>query len=784
MNNIFLADTRVYIAGVLMPTIHVGITAAVNQPPMATITLPADHRLFDVGRHDRVPVHIFQRDTYGKTNEFLLMFEGFISGRMYSNLASHRSITINAIGIFDLLNDMRIEFMHSYDVMYKFAVAGNKEINQQQVAGIGYPGCFFLYGLAPENAGKEYEPIKFPYQYLQNVYQYMAGPGEFYDEVTGEKLNDNTIVKKEHDSELSKYFAKQAKYFKLRNRWSKVPYFDEQSTEADAVWTSDSQIFPILKGNSTNITISYLSNSLQSQMDSISTVRGLIDGVAEPMEFEYCTPNAPAFRKGNPKGTTVYEREDRVVSSYLKPIFSDSLPPMCNVIFRSQILQLDAQDTYKGSATRVQIRDINGPLAKLHADKKNPYDVYTAQQLLEIALTNIYPLRDIDKSIISDPTMQKVASYMLDTEEYTGPWIKQVGTPLWWQWSETLTTKDSKEQEPTNTTKFRQKLCHRQLLQAKYANRQLSVQMTFNPYITPGYPCVVFDADDTGLMFAGHVLAVQHSIAPDTMSMLTTVEINYVRTLHEAAAVDIAHPIEDIQNLLHDPEKMTKIYNELLGDEVSETILQMPGAVAKTFSEILFTYASETEEAGPQTNPDSAYNLQRRNICTFDEYVKFMGLEVGFGDLFSMSGTPVEITGDYITKRKPISLYRYVFVPEEEQQTQENPGADVLGGLADANYGAVTTDTQGADVMGGLADANWNVSTQESKAEAATTAGTGKAANQEQKKNENLLSPARETRTEIANKKKGEFRVEKVEVDVREVLKEVAREAFSKQVYA
>ena len=51
--NIFLSSVRTYIAGVLMPTLAVSISASFDQSPTARITLPADPRLFNLGRLDK-----------------------------------------------------------------------------------------------------------------------------------------------------------------------------------------------------------------------------------------------------------------------------------------------------------------------------------------------------------------------------------------------------------------------------------------------------------------------------------------------------------------------------------------------------------------------------------------------------------------------------------------------------------------------------------------------------------------------------------------------------------
>ena len=744
-----------------MPAIHVNITSSVDQPPTATITVPADSRLFDVGKNDRVPVHIFQRETYALQESFILLFEGFITDRAYLNLASQRDITFNCVGSLDILNDLRIEFMHRFDDMYRVAVNGKPEIARQKPEAIGFPLCFLLKGLSPN--GTQVETLQYAYQYLLNVYQYMAGPEASIDWDTGESRSLSETTYHEQSSKLSEYFARQAKYFNILHRFAKVPYFDEPSAAGDdmAVWpdSSGGRVFPLLRSVQTHAMVEYLGSQLMTQQASIQTARDLIDVLAEPMEFEFANFSSPAYHAGDPEQKGVYEKSDRLVSSCLKPMLCDSIPPMCNVIFRSQVLQIEAQDSFKGSATRIQVMDINSPLAQLAKEGD-------AHALVELALTTLYPLYDIDKNSLLDPTINRIASYMLDTEEFTGPWVRQVGTPMWWQWADALGTGASGD-----GTKVKQMLCHRQLLLAKYMNHHITVETTFNPYITPGFPGVVFDSKDTGFAFAGYVLAVSHSISPDEGGMVTRVEMNYVRQLEEAAVRDIVHPVEAIQKLLHNEERMTKIYDALLGVIPTDknNLLPLYGTSAHSYASLLERYSDITyAEHDPQNDPVAAYAVQRRNICTFDQYLKFMGLQAELGTGVAGTNVPVGFSAprpeglaegqpnkdDYISYRRKVSIFVKKLV---------HAGGD--------------SDT---------------VTVNDTAAAAATKAGSGTAQVQEQpKKDPNLIQPKRETRTEVATPQEDEDRSKAVrtvivreERDLRDLLREVSAEAFSKQIYA
>ena len=546
MNNVFLADTRVYIAGVLFPAVDVHITNTINEVPTADITVSADSRLFNVGENDRVPVLIFQKESMVASTRYILLFEGFILGRVYMNTSIQRTITFQAIGIMDILNDMRLMYVHSLNDMYRQMSAGNTE----KGTAVWTTQYFLQHGLNPEA-----NPIDYPWEYLDNVYQFMGAP----------QGGENAEIIKEHSSHLAEYFWKMADIYKMRQRYLRVPLYDENSSPT-TVWTGKkTNGFPILRGLQNSDSVKLLSPFLATQTPSSQTAMDLLMSVATPMDFEMNMPSSPAYMEG------------RLGTSILKPNFCDSLPPMCNVIFRSQVTELSQNTTFKGTPTRIQVHDINSPDAWMRQHSGGSVPDY-----FEMLLTIFYPQRNVPGQEVNDETYNNYATAMLNIEKYTGPWVHEVNTPAWYLWTDALKNSDEgiNELGPEKAwVSTRQALAHRQLVLARYMNRTLSVRSVFNPYVAVGYPGVVFDAEETGICFAGYVAAVRHSLSPKAME--TTIELVFVRTLEEAAALEIVHPIAELQQLVHDPEKMTTVYQGLLGDiPAAASVFSEGGAAA------------------------------------------------------------------------------------------------------------------------------------------------------------------------------------------------------------
>lgn len=641
-NNIFLADTRVYIAGILMPAISVSITTTVGQPPTATITLPASALLFKIGRADRVPVHVFQRETYVESPQFVLLFEGFIDSKSYLNLASQRNININAIGLLDILNDAQVRFLREFTDIYSTAISGNaqKQLYYTE-CGRPFPAFLFVQGLSQQaNA----DLIKFPSEYLDNLYRYLQGAG-----------NKESTAGPNNGSVLSDYFVKQAEMIRLIRRYVPLPYFDEESD----VWPKQDDtacVFPLISGMQKASAIELLVKAVTENVQQQS-IQELLDFLANEMEYEFTQFSSPAFRPAVLDADGNEIEPARLVATCLKPLLNDAVPPLCNVIFRSQMHQISIHETYKGSPTRIQIYDVSNPANELAGTSVDA-------QVAKYSLITCYPSGKEAEDL--PPYIQKVAAEILQSEKYTGPWVSEVQTPKWYHY---LGLDYSGEEQAL----FKRIFCHRQLLSKKYFPRRLSASMTFNPYVTPGFPGVVFDAEDTGMAFAGYVLSVEHTITPADMT--TLVEMNYVRLLDEASEIAIVHPLPAVQNITHDPKKMTHIYNALMGVPPSEEVPAVSGANAASFLDLYMRYHVKTPEIlTPQRNPKEAYKKQRRNICTFDDYLAFMGLTVSStGNGPEGPATPLELDGEFLSDRAPVPIYKVKqILSEKEQKDAEN----------------------------------------------------------------------------------------------------------------
>lgn len=181
--------------------------------------------------------------------------------------------------------------------------------------------------------------------------------------------------------------------------------------------------------------------------------------------------------------------------------------------------------------------------------------------------------------------------------------------------------------------------------------------------------------------------------------------MDFGRPLSEAAKIEIPNALSFMHDITHKSGPLTEIYQTILGtpftfdegedknkrveeekEENTEGVetslmrafnLKMPGACAISWSDLAEKAAGSESAQDPNNNPREAYKAKRRNICTFDRYLKFMNLgEPGLGEGPEGPDTPLYLYGKYLEDRRPLAIYQTEVVydpvmPEKEQNIPE-----------------------------------------------------------------------------------------------------------------
>lgn len=261
--NIFLTDIRLFIAGIRMPVSELEINSVYNQPPTATFSIPSDPKFLPLGRMDRVPVHIFIRETMVESPGYILMFEGYITSRSYVNSPIQRSMQFSAVAYMDFLNDAKFKFLTQLDDIFMGSAAGMADKNMQFTANaLLFPQCLFQPNLGMDTDSST-RMIGCPSEYLENIYAFLHDAG------TEGKMPYQASV-------MAEYYGKLARNLRIMRRYERLPYFDdvEGMSVFDVVsnTANTSTAFPILYGQFTQHAISRLINQTERAPEVLSAM--------------------------------------------------------------------------------------------------------------------------------------------------------------------------------------------------------------------------------------------------------------------------------------------------------------------------------------------------------------------------------------------------------------------------------------------------------------------------------------------------------------------------------
>jgi hypothetical protein len=607
--NLFEIRTLVLIAGVRVPHSSVSITSAFNTIPTCTVAVPPYHKLFGIGRWDRVPMQVFIKDVFGAETstfeQYVLLFEGDITSFGYTNTAIGREFAVSAHGVLAFLKDVEVEFLTKLEDSFLSSITnrGYAKLTSTEFQPT-FPLSLFSRGIGAVSTANM---IHYPSDFLENVYNFVA--------------QQPAVIEHLNDSALAEFYANYANNkIRLLNRYARLPFFDS----SDGInWTSSdgrSVPFPILSYIQSHAGMSLLGQLMNNAPPS-NSLYDIVTFVVSQMEYEFAFISAPILRNGN------------LVSSCLKPIFYDALPPACNIIYASHASSIRTEENVYQVPTRIKTESIDSMLDIIGSNdsvvpmvgKINFYPGVNGNSGYELANNN----RKADR-------VHNIG--LLPNEQFTGPYVYETIAPFWMMQIETNIQANS---GVVTFSGMKDQILKTMLRLKQYEYRALSIETAFNPYVVPGFPGVVFDNADTDIAFAGQVLATTHMISKSSAS--TTVEMGFSRTLKEAAERPLENTFLDISTqITHRPDRMSRIYQELLGCNC-----------------VSYNDLHTTVRTDPRySNPKFAYKANYRPIASIADYAMFLGAaapdEEQYGTLGVLENNeffPQAIVGTYFTGR-------------------------------------------------------------------------------------------------------------------------------------
>jgi hypothetical protein len=574
----------VYVNGLQVPCAQVTVNYGVWQIPEATLSFPPHRLLQRLGAEDRLEVVVFYLDTtYDPENPaFRLMFEGEILGWSYSNSPMGRMMTFNAIGDMSVFQSLYFFFMNTVDAVVGYETTNGKNADTVFTPGVHYPFSVFKKGLFLTAKGDEGQPdITRPYDILDNVLRGM--------------LSDPPQASGTRPLPCVNFFARWARKRNFHNRFVALPQFeDDQSSPLAGV-------FPIFQSVQADYALKAMSTSLSEMVGDQGSIYDLLQKL---FGMAYCElamiPTAPCVIARLSDGAILQPADQprdqgtpatqplRLVNYFVKPQMLFGTAPSCNLIFPSMIHGYTYSENYWKQPTRTYVNDqffVQGmnrtALVAAATTVGYPEEIDAAMQVRR---------QSGDASGVAPNSTASGKNVLVFPEEfYKGPVVSRMPVPAWFtHLANARASQNAKaaaeavDALPADNDLHSLFFLYSQYeyFRTRYEQRGGAVDMIFNPYILPGFPCVTFDNRASALDTVGYVMNVSHTMssANGGGSMSTSVNYSFGRTLSELFDVmknDMARlgvvlssapvdPVDSVRAISQDFDSAESFYNTLL----------------------------------------------------------------------------------------------------------------------------------------------------------------------------------------------------------------------------
>ena len=538
-NPVLPGDYLCYINGLCVPIAGATVQYGVGQVPECSINFYPSKLMRRFGAEDRVEVVLFYLDNHYAPDkpEYRLLFEGEIVSWSYSTSGEGRSMTATAVADISIFNQVQYSLLNTVGRVANATLDPN-ESNTVTQAGVYYGYSLFQYGLLYQydSASTPVPSIRRPYDLLFNAVRGLA---------------DRSVAPGQRSIPVVNFYSRWARRRNYINRFVASAWFDDPIAEADGV-------FPIFKTAKAMGALKTMQDSI-AQAGADGNLYEILTRAFQSVYFEIAMlPTAPAMHvrledgviEGAP-GSVNFEGAAekhplRLANYYAKPQMLFSIPPMCNVLFPSMIKSIQYQENFRVQPTRIYLNDefvanllpsselaINAltlaypPEAKAAVAAQFPA---TPTTTVAGGAAGVAAMAGSGRNLLIWPEeffKGPVAGRGLVPEFY-GALIRKIGQD---QAAGVSSTDDSMA---ANINILLDVFAEYEFYRTRYEQRGGAADLTWNPYIVPGYPCVLFDRRG-GLDQVGYVNTVMHSLSPTGMS--TSINYAYGRTLNEWMAL-------------------------------------------------------------------------------------------------------------------------------------------------------------------------------------------------------------------------------------------------------
>ena len=522
---------RVFLEGKEVPCSAVSMSAGLGSPKTASIQLVPLSIIKFI--HPRTQVHVFVRDsrTFGN-DQYYLCFEGEVIGRSMSKQHDGRAVTITAMDYSSYLDDAKAFIMNPTFLASK---ATTEVLNGEPM---------------PEAQAKAFGG--------KVINTYASQTSFMVDYLLKHKDS-------EHHPDLAKGCREVAKNLALANEFFRASF--ERLRVIDRMYVSSSGRMGRLLSN---IKVEDFLSSYMGAMGGSVSVKQVINEVMHLIFHEFLSIPFPSFVK-------VYEKAKFVGYSIAEFLFVPDTyllpPPRCNVIFPSQQLGFQFSEDFRAAPTRMGFR-YTFPLlpnekAETHSysikyyptsfsdfmfGSKNGRKSTTTELNSELGPSKLlkgtngqtygelfYGSKSRAGSKANSvgpaymPTLRE-ADFMTNEESIKGIYYAtEVATPNYTAMVRGGGAGTNKSGDPLTKSTSRDELMGEigkyLFFKKRYASRQVSANIMFNPFIVPGFTALFIDDSEAGQSFIAKIQSVSHSFTQQ--GFVTNVDLAYGRDFDE-----------------------------------------------------------------------------------------------------------------------------------------------------------------------------------------------------------------------------------------------------------
>jgi hypothetical protein len=605
-----------YLNGIEIPCPESTVGYGVWQIPEATFSFPPHELLQRLGAEDRLDVALFYLDDIldPENPEFRLLFEGEIFGWGYTNSPFGRAMTFNATADIAIFTQLFLFFLNTVDAAVEYHLTP-QAATAPPPASLFYPASLFMKGLLTvDENGAPASEITRPFEILMNA-------------VMG--MSSSHLPPEKRSLPAVNFFSRWMRKRNFQNRFVALPVFEDPGDDTAGV-------FPIFKAARCASAMEAVRSGLAPSIGERGSIMDVIREVFDKTYTELVMlPTAPALRvrladgvilSAHDPDADVYADEPvRLANYFAKPATLFAIPPMCNVVFPGMIRSLTYQEDYWKQPTRLYVNDGFIP------------SVLGENAFTNAALRVGYPpevnvmVRSAGRAGGPARSQANPKNILLWPEEFfRGPRLSRTTLPAWWtllhKLANTWLAKPAQANAPLPADVKESKASYDRLFDSyaeyeyfrqRYEQRGGSVDLVWDPYLVPGFPCVVFDTRTHGLDTVGYLTNVTHTLSSRERGsghMQTSMRYSHGRTLWEMlqlvhhAAVDQGtitgnaplDPLVPVREVVNDFDQAEVLYRTLFFGRNADT----PGKKASfDFREIVGFAEKDSDGRARKVSP-------------------------------------------------------------------------------------------------------------------------------------------------------------------------------------